>query len=103
MLPEKDKRRNEDEYFLRQELEKKKKWAEEQKAKMAAEERDRLKELHHMRCPKCGMELTEIHLHGIHVDRCTSCNGTWFDEGEIERLVEDKNSGLFGRVMGIFK
>lgn len=95
--------RNEDEYFARQELERRKKWAQEQASKMAAEEKERLKKLHHMKCPKCGMDLTTIEFQGISIDRCTTCNGTWFDAGEVEQLMNPQNSGLFGRVMSIFR
>jgi uncharacterized protein len=93
----------EDEYFARQEIEKRKQWAKEQSAKMANEEKERLKQLHFMKCPKCGMDLSTIELHGIQVDRCPNCNGTWFDAGEIEQLASPKNAGLFGKVMNVFK
>lgn len=93
----------EDEYFVRQELERKKKWAAEQSAKMAAAEKDRLKQLHFMKCPKCGMDLTTIEFKGLKIDRCPSCNGTWFDAGEVEQLLEPQNSGMFGKVMSIFR
>ena len=95
--------RAEDEYFARQELERRKKWAEEQAAKMASEEKERLRQLHYMKCPKCGMDLTTIEFQGISIDRCPSCNGTWFDAGEVEQLMQPQNSGMFGRVMSIFR
>lgn len=95
--------RAEDEYFARQELERRKKWAAEQSAKMAVEEKERLKQLHFMKCPKCGMDLTTIEFQGISVDKCPNCNGTFFDAGEVEQLLEPKNSGLFGKVMSVFK
>ena len=93
----------EDEYFARQELERRKKWAQEQAGKMAAEEKDRLKQLHYMKCPKCGMDLTTIEFQGISVDKCPNCNGTWFDSGEVEQLMQPQNSGLFGKVMSVFR
>ena len=49
--------RAEDEYFVRQELERRKKWAQEQSAKLASEEKERIKQAHWMKCPKCGMAL----------------------------------------------
>lgn len=93
---------NEEEYFARQELERRKQWAKEREKQMAAEEKESLRELHHMRCPKCGMELSNFQMHGIELDRCVSCGGTWFDEGEIEQLLE-KEQGVVKRVMSIFK
>jgi hypothetical protein len=95
--------RAEDEYFAKQEIERRKKWAHEQSQKMAAEEKERLKQLHHMKCPKDGMDLATIEFHGIKIDQCATCNGVWFDGGEIEQLMNAKNSGLFGKVMTIFK
>ena len=94
---------SEDEYFKRLEIERRKKWAEEQQAKMAAEEKDRLRELHHMKCPKCGMNLEELELYGVTIDRCMNCNGTWFDAGEIDTMVKQHDTGIFKRVMGAFK
>lgn len=95
--------RAEDEYFARQELERRKQWAKEQSAKMATTEKERLRQLHDMKCPKCGMDLTTIEFRGIKLDRCPSCNGTWFDAGEVEQLLSPQNSGLFGKMMSIFK
>jgi Zn-finger nucleic acid-binding protein len=32
------------------------------------------------------MELKEVPVRGVAVDRCFSCNGTWLDAGELEKL-----------------
>lgn len=92
----------EDEYFARQELERRKKWAAEQGAKMATEEKERLKQLHYMKCPKCGMDLEEIELQGVKVDQCASCGGVFFDAGEVEQL-EKKDAGVMSRVFSMFR
>ena len=76
----------EEEYFARENAERMRKLAAEQKKSLAQAERDKLKQLHQMRCPKCGMELKEIDVRGVQVDRCFSCNGTWLDAGELEKL-----------------
>ena len=76
----------EEEYFARENAERMRKLAAEQKKSLAQAERDNLKQLHQMRCPKCGMELKEIEVRGVQVDRCFSCNGTWLDAGELEKL-----------------
>ena len=39
-----------------------------------------------MRCPKCRSDMEEIELDGTTIDRCASCSGLWFDEGEVEAL-----------------
>jgi len=96
--------RSEDEYFAKQEIERRKKWAKEQGAKMATEEKERLKQLHFMKCPKCGMDLSTIELHGIKVDQCPSCGGMYFDAGEVDSLLAaDKKTGVLGKVFSVFK
>jgi Zn-finger nucleic acid-binding protein len=94
--------RAEDEYFAKQEIERRKKWAQEQSAKMAVEEKERLKAAHWMKCPKCGMDLKEIELHGVTVDQCASCGGVFLDKGELERL-EHHDEGVMNRVFSIFR
>ena len=95
--------RAEDEYFARQELERRKKWAQEQASKMASEEKERIKQAHWMKCPKCGMDLKEIDLHGVKVDQCASCGGFFLDAGEIDQLTRHEDHGLVSRVFSIFK
>lgn len=80
--------KKEEEYFLRLELERKKRREEEQKKHIEASEKKRLKELHHMHCPKCGMQLTEIDYKGIKIDECASCNGIWLDANELQSILE---------------
>ncbi len=50
----------EEEYFARMEFERRKKIEEEKIKNITGEDRKRLKELHFMKCPKCGMDLLEI-------------------------------------------
>ena len=94
--------RAEDEYFARQELERRKKWAQEKAASMASEEREKLKQLHYMKCPKCGMDLKEIELHGVKVDQCAHCGGVFLDAGELEQL-EKHDDGVMNRVFSMFR
>src|SRR4030067_1156951 len=51
---------SEDEYFARIEFERRKKIEREKQQKLAEEERKRLRDLHYLKCPKCGMDLIEI-------------------------------------------
>ncbi len=39
-----------------------------------------------MRCPKCRSDMEQIEYQQTEVDRCTTCNGIWFDAGELELL-----------------
>lgn len=85
---------NEAEYFARQEFERLKVLAREKEKALAGSECDKLKELHYMCCPKCGHTMVEVELEGIKVDKCTCCKGIYFDDGELEQILE-KQSGRF--------
>ena len=93
----------EDEYFARQELERRKQWAKERVAKMATEEKQRLRDLHYMKCPKDGMDLQTIEVHGVKIDQCATCNGMWLDAGELEQLTNPARAGVFHRIASVFK
>ena len=82
--------RNEDEYFAKQsaELIKARKEAAGRQAQEAA------RQVHYMKCPKCGADLTTEDYHGIQVDRCTECSGMWLDAGEGEELLAREDAGV---------
>jgi uncharacterized protein len=92
----------EEEYFAKQEIEKKRKLAEQLKKEMVDEDRASLKKTHWMRCPKCGMELHEIVYRGVNIDKCFDCNGIYLDDGELEQLA-GKESGFVGSMMSLFR
>ena len=92
----------EEEYFARMEFERKKKSEEEKQKKMAEGEKKKLKELHYMKCPKCGMELIEIDFKGIKVDKCSRCEGIWLDAGELE-VVSKLEKQRIDRFFSLFK
>ncbi len=94
----------EEEYFLRKEAEKLKKLAEKARQETEEKEQLRLKELHHMRCPKCGMALEEIEFRGVHIDKCFSCGGVYLDDGELDQVVKDEGeNGVLSRFTSIFR
>ena len=93
---------SEEEYFARLEFEKRKKAAEERARALAATERQRLRELHHMRCPKCGMELVEVSFRNIRIDRCSSCAGVFLDAGELEAVASKESAGFLKSLSGLF-
>jgi hypothetical protein len=69
-----------------------------------AAERERLKTLHFMKCPKCGHDLKEEASGGVAIDRCTFCEGIYLDAGELEALFlkrEEERKGLLKRLIGI--
>lgn len=93
----------EDEYFVREDAEKKRKLALQGKREKQAEELKHLKELHWMHCPKCGLQMHEVKLRGVDVDVCFSCNGVFLDQGELERLEKPESRGLMSAILNWFK
>jgi acetyl-CoA carboxylase beta subunit len=94
---------SENEYFAREDAERKRKLALEIKHQTEQEERKRLKELHWMRCPKCGMQMHEVKLRGVDVDVCFSCNGIFLDQGELEQMEKPESKGVMAAVLNWFK
>jgi acetyl-CoA carboxylase beta subunit len=96
---------NENEWFARHESEllrqarRERQMREAQEKSRDAEQRS----LHFMKCPKCGSDLSEEKLHDVVVDRCGSCQGVFFDRGEMEALLlKDSGAkrGFFRRLVG---
>ena len=58
----------------------------ERQTKEGAAERQRLKDLHYMKCPKCGHDLKVETLDAVEIDRCSHCEGFFVDAGELEQL-----------------
>ncbi len=56
---------------------------------------------HWMKCPKCGAEMQEIEMDRILVDKCSGCEGIYFDRGELELMIEAHKGGL-GRLKKLF-
>lgn len=92
----------EEEYFARIEQEMKKKIAERTRGEASEEEREKLRELHFMKCPKCGMDLIEIDFKGMKIDECSSCRGLWLDAGEFDAMAKIEKPVL-EKLFSIFK
>ncbi len=89
----------EEEYFAREEIEKKRKLALQQAEEMAAKQREDLKKLHFMKCPKCGMDLQTLSRGKVEIDTCFNCQGVWLDAGELDQVMS-QGSETSGKVMG---
>jgi uncharacterized protein len=92
----------EEEFFAKEEANRLHALAQERARKMQEEERERLKQLHFMHCPKCGFDLKTMTFKGVSIDRCFNCNGTWLDAGELE-TVAGKESDFLHRVISVFR
>jgi len=84
----------EEAYFIRREFEKAKKVEKQHQNLLKTEEHLKLKDLHHMQCPKCGMQLVEVDYREIMIDKCTACDGVWLDAGELDMVVQLERSSL---------
>ena len=78
----------EEEYFVREDAEKKRRLALQVKKETDAAELKRLKALHFMRCPKCGLPLQEVQVMGTDADVCFACHGVFLDQGELQAIVK---------------
>lgn len=92
---------SEEEYFTRIEFERRKKIEKEKQEKLATEERNRLRDLHYMKCPKCGMDLLGMEFQGVKVDKCSGCSGVWLDAGELETVAKLETS-MTEKIFGLF-
>ena len=92
----------EEEYFARQEFERRKKALVEQESRTAEEERLRVLAAARDRCPKCGAPLVAVHYRGVELDKCSRCQGVWLDCGELEQVVAEEKRFLGGlkRIFG---
>ena len=93
----------ESEYIKKQEILALKKRALEVTKQQNEEEKRKLKELHFMHCPKCGEKMDEVELNGIKIDKCFSCNGIYFDDGELEELIKVSKDSFMSNFFSFFK
>jgi len=64
----------------------------------------RLRELHYLKCPKCGHDMSARDIEGIEVDMCGTCAGLFFDKGEFDAILLKRASerrGFFRKLMGL--
>jgi hypothetical protein len=92
---------SEEEYFARQEFERRKAALHESKGRAAEEERLRVLAISRGRCPRCGAALIAVPYRGVEIDKCSRCEGIWLDVGEMEQLAAS-DTGFLGSVKRIF-
>ena len=91
----------EEEYFARQEIQRRLKAGAEKTLKMDEEEKKRLRELHYLHCPKCGSTLEQAVIKEVTVDLCPGCHGIFLDAGELEK-ISAMPKGLFSSIKEVF-
>ena len=87
-----------DEAFFDSEIERLRKLALEQGRRIADDERERLRELHWLRCAKCGMQMETVMYAGLQMERCFHCGGTYMDQPEIEKIARESSPLVHGMV-----
>jgi uncharacterized protein len=92
----------EEEYFAKVEMDKKRALAEKLKSQMAEYELAKLKSLHHSHCSNCGFEMHPIVFKGVTVQQCPNCGGIFLDSGALEVLA-GKEGGFISAVLSIFQ
>jgi len=91
----------EEEYFAKQEIQRRLKVQAERALQTAEEEKNRLRELHYLHCPKCGTKLEETVIKEVTVDICPACHGIFLDAGELEKITV-MPKGLFASIKEVF-
>jgi hypothetical protein len=95
--------KQEDEYFVREDAEKKRRIALEMKKELAADQQAALKEMHFMHCPKCGMKMQQVRYGKLDVDACFSCGGVFLDKGGMNVIAQPQQKGIMAAILNWFK
>jgi hypothetical protein len=111
MADEKTRQRMENDWFAHNEVELIRQARREHDRRMQELERQQqagkekeLRELHWLKCPKCGHDMTVLDMNGVEVDRCTRCEGIFLDKGELMDLAAKQlpeRQSMLRRLIGI--
>lgn len=109
-MPEDLRQKNENEWFARHEeelLRQARRAHESRMAELTARQKQgedrRLREMHWMKCPKCGHDMQSLSIETVEVDRCGTCEGIFFDKGELDAVLLSRDTerrGFFRRLTG---
>lgn len=76
-------------YFFKADQDLIKKLHEQEQARLEHEQQA----AHYMKCPKCGHDLRQTRLAAMTVDRCTGCDGVFFDKEEWAPYFKNDEPG----------
>lgn len=85
---------SESEFFAREEAEKIHRLSEQQRRERSLAEREQSRQIHFMKCPKCGADLRTIRLGLVDVEECTQCEALVLDKGELQKIKVADNTLL---------
>ena len=55
-------------------------------------------------CPKCEKtKLHQVKKRGVEIDVCSHCGGMFFDEGELEQMLEGKQETFFTTILVLIR
>jgi predicted TIM-barrel fold metal-dependent hydrolase len=91
------------EFIVREDAERKRRIAHEVRRQLDQAERERLRAMHWMHCPKCGMEMHEVAYRGMTVDVCFACDGIFLDKAELAHLEKPESNGVMSGILNWFR
>lgn len=95
-------RKQEDEYFARQDAAKLAKLRAADAAEKLGKDIEQLKVLHFHRCGHCGGAMFTKPFRGVEIEICEDCGSVLLDQGELEKLAGQDESGLLSGVLSLF-
>ncbi len=105
------RQKNEDQWFARNEeglLRQARREHEKRMQELGTRQREgeerRLRELHYLKCPKCGHDMTVTKVDAIEIEQCGTCEGVFFDKGELNALLlkhAAERRGFFRKLTGM--
>ncbi len=93
---------DEDEYFKKRDMEAKAKLKAKLDAQKAEAEKAARKEMHYLKCGKCGSDMATQVFRGIEIERCGTCGAVLLDPGELEELAGEDQSGMISNFFSVF-
>lgn len=97
-----EKNAPEEQYFARVEAQKTAKLAKELAKQKAGTDAAALKELHWLRCGKCGSKMEPTFFKGVEIEVCPSCKSVLLDPGELQALAGEDRAGAVDMIAGLF-
>lgn len=84
----------EEEYFARQEIDRRRALALEREHRKGREEREPLSAAHTLDCPHCSQALELTTMYGVPAHRCRACGGSWLNTDALEQLAAENAGAL---------
>ena len=93
---------DEDEYFLKLDREAKAKLKAKLERQQVEAEQIARRELHFLKCGKCGSDMSTEVFRGIEIERCRGCGAVLLDPGELEQLAGTDQTATFASFFSLF-